>query len=204
MISRRKYGIKKGEFFRLFSEQSQLLVKSVEALENFCKTSDHRYANLVDEFYKKASEKRRILTSLASELLITPIEREDIYDISRVVDDIFDYIRSTVEEFEAYCILPTLPVLDMVVILKRQVTYLHEGISNLGVDKKKTFEAAIQAQKCETEMETQYRKNIAMLFESDDIKMILKYRELYRHLSNAADKGDTAADTLFHCTFKNA
>lgn len=45
-------------------------------------------------------------------------------------------------------------------------------------------------------MEEIYRTSLAKLFENEDIKYILKNRELYRHLSNAADKGDLAANIL--------
>lgn len=192
------------EFYGLLSAQSKVVVEGVEALEMFCKTGEHKYAEDVINLEKIADEKRRVLLALTSDTFITPIEREDIYDISRTVDDILDYSKTTIEEIEVYSITPTEPVVEMVSILKQQAIYLHEAITNLGVNKQKVIAAAVKAKKCENEMEKKYRINIARLFENDDIKTILKYRELYRHLSNAADKGDIAADTLTHCTFKNA
>ena len=45
-------------------------------------------------------------------------------------------------------------------------------------------------------MEHRYREALAELFKLDDVKEILKLREIYRHLSNAADRGDEAADII--------
>jgi len=37
---------------------------------------------------------------------------------------------------------------------------------------------------------------LAELFKKNDVISIMKTRELYRHLSNAADRGDEAADII--------
>jgi len=52
----------------------------------------------------------------------------------------------------------------------------------------------------ENRVEAVYREAIAELFDSaDDVEHIvemLKKREVYRHLSNAADRGDEAANVI--------
>ena len=52
----------------------------------------------------------------------------------------------------------------------------------------------------ENRVETVYREAIADLFEdASDIQHVvsmLKKREVYRHLSNAADRGDEAANVI--------
>jgi hypothetical protein len=44
--------------------------------------------------------------------------------------------------------------------------------------------------------ERTFHESIAELFASDDIKRILKYREIYSHMNHASDKGDMCADLL--------
>lgn len=51
-------------------------------------------------------------------------------------------------------------------------------------------------------MNVQYHKSIAELFESDDFKKILKYREIYSHMNHASDKGDVSADILLDIIVK--
>jgi uncharacterized protein Yka (UPF0111/DUF47 family) len=61
-------------------------------------------------------------------------------------------------------------------------------------------EHASRAKAIENKVEEVYREALAELFSGgEDIKHIykvLKQREVYRHLSNAADRGDEAANVI--------
>lgn len=49
-------------------------------------------------FEKEADEVRRILIDELNQTFVTPIDREDIFALSRAIDDILDYAYSTVDE----------------------------------------------------------------------------------------------------------
>jgi hypothetical protein len=59
---------------------------------------------------------------------------------------------------------------------------------------------AVRAKALENRMEQVYREAVADLFhQPQDVEHIvemLKLREIYRHLSNAADRGDEAANVI--------
>jgi uncharacterized protein Yka (UPF0111/DUF47 family) len=55
---------------------------------------------------------------------------------------------------------------------------------------------AIKVKKLENTLNERFHESIAELFTSDDIRMILKYREIYSHVNHASDKGDFCADLL--------
>jgi hypothetical protein len=59
---------------------------------------------------------------------------------------------------------------------------------------------AIRAKALENRVEHVYREALADLFKTpkdfEGMVQILKLREIYRHLSNAADQGDEAADVI--------
>ncbi len=61
----------------------------------------------------------------------------------------------------------------------------------------------IKAKKSENRIEHLYREALAELFKTTDVVTILKMREIYRHMSNAADRGDEAADILSDILVKN-
>ena len=69
-------------------------------------------------------------------------------------------------------------------------------------------EHAQRAKALENKMEGIYREALAELFSgAEDIKhvmKILKMREVYRHLSNAADRGDEAANVIADIVVKTA
>jgi uncharacterized protein Yka (UPF0111/DUF47 family) len=58
----------------------------------------------------------------------------------------------------------------------------------------------VRAKALENRVEQVYREALADLFSDpedlDDVMDILKLREIYRHLSNAADRGDQAANVI--------
>jgi uncharacterized protein len=59
---------------------------------------------------------------------------------------------------------------------------------------------AVRAKALENRVESVYREALADLFQDpedlDGVMEILKLREIYRHLSNAADRGDQAANVI--------
>ena len=59
---------------------------------------------------------------------------------------------------------------------------------------------AVRAKALENRVESVYREAIAALFagprDVDHVVEMLKLREIYRHLSNAADRGDEAANII--------
>jgi hypothetical protein len=71
-------------------------------------------------------------------------------------------------------------------------------------------EHAQRAKALENRVEGVYREALANLFnettgnDNDAILKILKQREVYRHLSNAADRGDEAANVIADIVVKTA
>ena len=62
------------------------------------------------------------------------------------------------------------------------------------------YEHSMRAKALENRVERLYRQAVAELFQKADnlehVLDMLKQREILRHLSNAADKGDQAADII--------
>ena len=58
------------------------------------------------------------------------------------------------------------------------------------------------ARKAERKAEKSYRRAIAALFQGDDYITMFKRREIYRHLSNAADRMANCANTLHDIVVK--
>ena len=54
----------------------------------------------------------------------------------------------------------------------------------------------VRARKAENFVEHRYREGLVELFKTKDFIAILKKREIYRHLSNAADRAAASADIV--------
>ena len=74
------------------------------------------------------------------------------------------------------------------------------AMSRLEDNKAVAAEHAQRAKALENRVESVYREALADLFSEaediDDVVNMLKNREVYRHLSNAADRGDEAANVI--------
>lgn len=190
------------DFYKLLQEHSDLALKGVQALAIYMTTGKDDDGDKVISIEKEADNKRKELIDELDSTFITPIEREDIYELSSAIDNILDYCETTVKEMEIYELSPTVELREMVDVILRGTELIAKSVYNLDKDKKVAMDCALKAKKLENEMESYYRKYLAKLIKSDDIKYILKMREIYRHLNNCADKMDLAGEILGHILVK--
>ena len=111
-----------------------------------------------------------------------------------------DYAYSTSDEMEILKVEPT-PYMRRMASLLRDAAYeLFMAVSRLEEHVRVAGEHAQRAKALENRVEDVYREALADLFSEpqdiQDITRMLKQREVYRHLSNAADRGDEAANVI--------
>jgi uncharacterized protein Yka (UPF0111/DUF47 family) len=111
-----------------------------------------------------------------------------------------DYANTTVEEMNMLEIKPNNYIERMVSLLTDAAREIHMGVLRLETHPNVANDHAVRAKALENRVETVYREAIADLFhlprDVDHIVEMLKLREVYRHLSNAADRGDAAANVI--------
>jgi predicted phosphate transport protein (TIGR00153 family) len=192
-----------GRFFELLSRQCLKTVEGLEALWNFAENGTKENANLVRNIEREADELRRILIEELDSTFITPLDREDIYALSRAIDDVVDYANTTVDEMEIYEVKGDGHIKDMVNILRKAARELNDAVKILQDYPKISSEHAVKAKSYENQMERAYHLALADLFKGTDTVYMLKMREIYRHLSNAADRGDEAANIISSIVMKH-
>jgi predicted phosphate transport protein (TIGR00153 family) len=192
-----------GRFFELLSRQCLKTVEGLEALWNFAESGTKENANLVRNIEREADELRRILIEELDSTFITPLDREDIYALSRAIDDVVDYANTTVDEMEIYDVKGDEHIKDMVSILRKAARELNDAVKILQDYPKISSEHAVKAKSYENQMERAYHLALADLFKGTDTVYMLKMREIYRHLSNAADRGDEAANIISSIVMKH-
>ncbi len=174
--------------------------EGLEALELYLKDGDEAQARRVQQIEKEADEQRRILIDELNRTFITPIDREDLYALSREIDDVLDYGYSTLDEIMTLCIKPNDHMRRFVSILREAAEELYMAVLQLKEHPKVALDHARRAKALENRTETEYRAAVAELFQApktvQDIVELLKMREIYRHLSNAADRGDEVANII--------
>jgi uncharacterized protein len=187
-------------FVRLLIEQSEWTVRGLEALLTYMRNADEASASTVRKCEKEADEVRRILIDELNRTFVTPLDREDIFALSRAIDDILDYAYSTLDEMTALHVTPNTYLQRMVSLLRDAANEVHMAMLRLKDHPGVAADHAQRAKALENRVESVYREAIAALFEGpadpEHIVEMLKLREIYRHLSNAADRGDEAANII--------
>jgi uncharacterized protein Yka (UPF0111/DUF47 family) len=190
-------------FFDLLALQAAKTLEGLDALWNFVERGTKESAHAVRAIEREADELRRILIEELDKTFVTPIDREDIYSLSRAVDDIVDYANTTVDEMEIYEVKGDQHIKDMVNILRKAAREINDSVKILKDYPKIASEHAVQAKAYENTMEKAYHRALADLFKGSDTVYMLKMREIYRHLSNAADRGDEAANIISSIVMKH-
>jgi predicted phosphate transport protein (TIGR00153 family) len=191
---------RRNNFIRLLIEQAECVVKGLEALLAYTRDGDETFAEVVRGMEKEADEVRRILIDELNRTFVTPMDREDIFALSRAIDDILDYAYSTVDEMQMLHVTPNTYVQRMVSLLYDAAAEVHLAMLRIKDHPSVATDHAQRAKALENRVESVYREAIAVLFdgpaEPEHIVEMLKLREIYRHLSNAADRGDEAANII--------
>jgi len=191
---------RKDNFLKLMIQQAAKTLEGMEALEEYMVTDSREAATRVSRAEKEADELRRMLVDALNRTFVTPMDREDIFALSRAIDDILDYGDSTVEEMVILDVSPNEHLHRMASLLKDAATEIHLATLRLQDHPSVAYEHAMRAKALENRVETIYREALADLFEGpatcEHIIEMLKLRELYRHLSNSADRGDEAANVI--------
>ena len=197
---RRLFQKRSNPFIELLSQQSELTLRGMEGLIVYMQGHDAGVARQVTDIEKEADEVRRILIAELNRTFITPIDREDIFALSRTIDDVLDYAYSTVIEMEILKVQATSYMHRIASLLRDAAYELNLAVLRLEKHPIVANDHAQRAKALENRVEDVYREAIAALFSGpEDVQHVvemLKLREVYRHLSNAADRGDQAANVI--------
>ncbi|HEY9086679.1 MAG TPA: DUF47 family protein [Anaerolineaceae bacterium] len=187
-------------FIKLIHEQAVLTLEGLEALKAYMHGQDPEASKNLAAKEKEADEARRILINELNRTFVTPFDREDIFALSRAIDDVLDYAYSTTVEMEMLKVKPTSYMQRIASLLRDAAAELLLAVERLDDHPGVASEHAQRAKALENRIEDVYREALADLFSGgEDIKQVvkmLKFREVYRHLSNAADRGDEAANVI--------
>jgi predicted phosphate transport protein (TIGR00153 family) len=147
-----------------------------------------------------------VITQL-NDAFITPIEREDILQLTMSMDDVLDGLEACAALFEMYSMTQADEfMLNFVESIQGSVLEIDKAIGLLSNKKLLQIrEHAIKIKDYESRCDNILRQSIKHLFtvEKDPIR-IIQYKEIYETLEDIADYCQTVANTLETIIMKNA
>jgi hypothetical protein len=187
-------------FHKLIQEQAATTFEGLRLLVKYLESPAPEIAEQLSLKEKEADETRRILIDELNRTFVTPFDREDIFALSRSIDDVIDYADSTVSEMAILNVAPTPYMTRMASLLKDAAYEIYQAVLRLQKHPSVATDHAQRAKALENRVEGVYREAVADLFRGPEdvhhVVEMLKLREVYRHLSNAADRGDEAGNII--------
>lgn len=192
-------------FLTLLLKQADAGVEALDILarqECGCDLSEAVLKDM-EKLVARAEELRRELIDELQSSFGTPFDREDIFALSRAIDDIVGAAQETAVEVQMYGIPVPSSADVMAGCLRDGANELRYAIAELADRPHLSAEHALRAKKSENRMDGHYHSAISALLDSGlPTADVLKAREIYRHLKNSADLIDRAADHVWMIVIK--
>jgi uncharacterized protein Yka (UPF0111/DUF47 family) len=191
---------KPDRFLERLRDQAGMNVAAAEALSDYMEKPSKKNAQQIRALEKEADEYRRILIDELNRTFVTPIDREDIHTLSRAIDDIADDIWYTVNEMDILDVQPNSLLSQMANLIHMGAEEIKLAMDRIPLHPGVATTHAIRAKSARNSMETLYAEALADLFRKpkdlDNIVIMLKLREIYRHLFHGAQRIADAANII--------
>ncbi len=192
---------KETDFFAIFDQMASNVSHATALLVDLFKNFDN-LEDRVQKIYNAEQDGDMLTHDVMKKLnksFITPIDREDIHALASRMDDILDLVWSVADRIKIFNISePTEDVLSIASDLDRTVEVINRAITELRSKKyEHVQELCIEINRLENRIDRNYKAALANLFdkESDPI-LIIKWKDIYEHLEEAANRCEDVANTL--------
>lgn len=183
-------------FFDLLDAHASISLEAARTLAAYVDTGKAELATVVDELEHRGDDVLRGLVAAISDTFVTPLDRQDLYNLGEALDDMLDYIASAAVEIALFKQPSTPPMRAMCQLLVEAAVSIRSAVGAIAKDRRTAQASAREASDAENRMEILYRTALAALFEGDDFREMFKLREIYRHLSNSADRADAVGKLI--------
>jgi len=157
------------------------------------RTGAHEQMRVIEHM---GDEERARLVEELKTSLVTPIDPEDLFRLSRSIDDVLDSLRDFVRESHLYRVPDQIrftPLLDQVIV---GIEALEESVRSLASRPSVVSHDALEAKKAGGAIRRMYQYEISRIFSGEITTNALKERELVRRLEIVGVAIGEAADAI--------
>jgi predicted phosphate transport protein (TIGR00153 family) len=195
------------EFFDLFEEAAGNILRSVELLERMLRTYPE-HGDLARDILICEQDGDRITHDIIQRLnatFVTPIDREDIYELASALDDIVDYVEEVADFLGLYKIdAPMEQAQAMSRVLLQAGRQLKEAMPRMR-DFRDIHHYTVELNRLENEGDRLMREALASLFQDGiDPMVVIRWKDIYDRLESAIDATETVAHILENIVIKNS
>lgn len=187
-------------FFVQLNELATLMLAAIVHLEHtLSDLNSNEHKEKIREILHRVRETHNIILDDLHNSFITPIDREDIFNICHSFREMSRYAYSTVHEMLNFNVAADEHIEKMIKNIRKQAEELHVATQRLEKNPRVATDHLNKIRDYEEEVEKTYRRAILSLFENvkpEELPAVFLKREVYRHISNMSDKAIAAAKVM--------
>jgi predicted phosphate transport protein (TIGR00153 family) len=201
---------RENKFFDLFTQSASNMSKAALALEDLLKNWENvdYKVSYITELEHEGDSLTHQVAAMLYRTFVTPFDREDIAQLSHVMDDVTDFIHAAAESIHIYKVDSTTQrANELAEIIVQAAAEVEKAVKCLSSrsELKKVIEHCVEINRLENKADAVYRAALGELFDdSKDTKYIIKWREIYDHMESATDRCEDVANVLEGVALKNA
>ena len=188
----------------MLREQTAITIEGMEALIAWS-NGEPDAADRLRDCEHRADERKRELRAALTVSFTTPLEPEDIFELSTELDRTLNSAKNTVREAEVMEAAPDEAISQMAVELAAGVRDLGGALEQLAAGERvAATEAADRAARAQSRVEKIYRRSMSALVAVDDVREVAARRELYRRLARTSDDLREVAERVWYSVLKES
>jgi uncharacterized protein Yka (UPF0111/DUF47 family) len=188
----------------MLREQTAITMEAMEALIAWS-VAEPGAADRLRECEHRADERKRELRAALTIAFTTPLEPEDIFELSTELDRVLNNAKNAVREAEVMETRPDEAISEMAAELAEGVRALSDAFEQLAAgERSAATEAADRAAKSQSRIEKLYRQSMSALVAVDDLREVAAKRELYRRLARTSDDLREVAERVWYSVLKES
>ena len=156
----------------------------------------------LDAIEHAGDEARGRFVEALSRALVTPLDREDLFRLSRSIDDVVDNLRDFVREWDLYGATPEPGLAVLLEEVAGVIRILDSAVDGLGDRGTDLAGAALAARKAGNQVRYRYQEEMAKVMQGDLDMAVIRSRELLRRLDVLGTRLGEAADVLADAAVK--
>ena len=196
------------KFYHLFLKQVEIISEASRLLLEGVRSGNSRLSSAAGEINTLEHRGDEVIHELYTRLnqtFITPIDPEDIHNLSAALDDVLDGVEDTAHRLVSYRIDPIPPaMIKLSEIVARCAKALMEAFLALE-NNGPIMEHCIEINRLENEADLIGRSSVVGLFEQEkDPITLIKLKEVYEFFEDTIDSCEDVADVLQNVVVKNS
>ena len=196
------------KFYHLFLKQVEIISEASRLLLEAVRAGNARLAVAATEINVLEHRGDEVIHELVTPLnqtFITPIDPEDIHNLSSALDTVLDGVEETAHRMVSYRIHPIPPTMielsEIVASCARALKAAFEALEKTGP----IMEHCIEINRLENEADLVGRSAVADLFDTEkDPITLIKLKEVYECFEATIDSCEDVADVLQNVVVKNS